>query len=87
MEGIFFYRSMVVGKQHFSLIDREINFFHSLPSNSVHRCEMGSTINSVATRPKPVNCDQSETSILVSDWLQLTGFDRAAVELTSINVT
>ena len=37
----FFYRSMINGKQRLLLIDREINFFHSLPSNSVHRCEMG----------------------------------------------
>ena len=36
---------------------------------------------------KPVSCTQSETSILVSDWLQLTSLDCVALKLASINIS
>ena len=38
-------------------------------------------VNSAANQPRPVSCNQSETSILVSDWLQLTSFAWDASEV------
>ena len=41
-------------------------------------------VTSAATQQREVSCTQSETSILVSDWLQLTGFCWVTTELTII---
>ena len=43
---------------------------------------------STATQARPMSCNQSDKSILVSDWLQLTGLGHGLrVKLISINVT
>ena len=40
------------------------------------------TVSLAAAQVKPMSCDQLETSILGSDWLQLTGIGWVAAELT-----
>ena len=60
-----------------SWIDRGKTSFHSPPTNSIHRCKMDR---------RPVSCNQSETRMLASDWLQLTDLCCVAAEQTTIDI-